>query len=376
VVAHDGRSREIPQLQVTDTLDALWALGAAARRRLQCPVVAVTGSSGKTTVKGLLSAALRAFSTAGSLNNHLGVPLSLAMTPRNARAAVYELGTNHPGEIAPLAGLVRPDVALVLNVHPAHRQNFPSMAAITEEKLSIHQGLRPGGDLVLEESLPTDRLPPGLKITRFGRSPGARVQLLALEERQARYRIGEREVRARVPGGGEHRALSLAAVLAVLDVLGRAPDPALTLDDSLIAAGRGREQEAGGITVIDDSYNANPESMKAALIGLQARSEPRRFAVLGEMLELGADAEQFHRALAEHTDGLTGVYCVGEGMRALYEALPPSRRVLWTAQADDALLEAVGSALAPGDVLLVKGSNRVFWARDFVARLIGQLASK
>lgn len=375
VVAHDGRARDVPQLQVSDTLDALWALGAAARQRLQCPVVAVTGSSGKTTVKGFLSAALRAFSAPGSLNNHLGVPWSLALTPRDARAAVYELGTNHPGEIAPLAGLVRPDVTVVLNVHPVHRANFPSMAAITEEKLSIHQGLRPGGDLVLEESLPTDSLPPGLRISRFGRSAAARVQLLALEQREAVYRIGEREVRARVPGGGEHRALSLAAVLCVLDVLGRDPAPALALDDGLIAAGRGREQTAGGVTVIDDSYNANPESMKAALIGLAGRSEPRRFALLGEMLELGDDSASFHRALAEHTGELTGVYCVGEGMRALYDALPPSRRVLWTPQADDALLDTIACALTPGDALLVKGSNRIFWARGFVARLIERLTS-
>jgi UDP-N-acetylmuramoyl-tripeptide--D-alanyl-D-alanine ligase len=376
VVAHDGRERPCPQLQVTDTLDALWALGAAGRRRLQGPAIAVTGSSGKTTVKGFLAAALRAFSAPGSLNNHLGVPWSLALTPRNARAGVYEIGTNHTGEIAPLSRLVRPDVAVVLNVHPAHRQNFASMAALTDEKLSIHEGLRRGGHLVLEDSLPTDRVRPGLRITRFGHAADALVRLLEIEDRQATFRVGARTVTAHVPGGGAHRAMSLAAVLCVLEVLGHDLAPALALDDALIGPGRGREHEVGGITVIDDSYNANPESMKAALVGLQARKERRRYALLGEMLELGDAGPGFHRALAEHTAGLTGVFCVGEGMRPLFTALPAAVRLHFSAEADEALTGTLAATLQRGDVLLVKGSNRVFWARDYVGRLTQELSEK
>ncbi len=371
-VAHDGVARSKPQLQVPDTLDALWALGAAARGRLRCPVVAVTGSSGKTTVKGFLAAALDAFAAAGSLNNHLGVPLSLALTPRASTAAVYEIGTNHEGEIGPLSRLVRPDVAVLLNVHPAHRENFPSMAALTREKLSIHEGLGEGGTFVVEENVPAADLPGWLTTVRFGRRAGNRVRLLKVRDGKADYEVAGRTLTARVPGGGEHRAMSLAAVLCVLDVLGRDPADASRLPDSLVAAGRGRVLN-GRVTLIDDSYNANPESMKAALAVLRGRSEPRRFALLGEMLELGEESEDFHRGLAEHTAGLTGVFCVGEGMRPLFDALPESRRMLWCPRADESLTDALKATLQAGDVLLVKGSNRVFWAQDYVGTLAREL---
>lgn len=376
VMAHDRVARAAPQLQVADTLDGLWALGRAARARLHGPVIAVTGSSGKTTAKTFLAAALGAFATEGSLNNHLGVPLSLARTPRDARATVCEIGTNHPGEIGPLAELARPDVAVVLNVHPAHREHFRDLDAIRVEKLSIQNGLGETGELVLEESLDAAGLPATRSISRFGRGPGARVQLLALQDGRATYRIGARVLEAHVPGGGEHRALTLAAVLCVLDVLGADLAAATALADTLVPAGRGRHRSAGGIDVIDDSYNANPESMAAALRGLGQTGRGRRFALLGEMLELGEEGADYHRALAPLCSGLDGVFCVGQGMLALHDALatragaPPAR---WFPEADDALLAALEALLAPGDTLLVKGSNRVFWTRSFATRLLEQL---
>lgn len=376
VVAHDGRARDVHQLQVTDTLDALWALGAAGRRRLGCPVVAVTGSSGKTTAKAFLAAALGGFGAPGSLNNHLGVPLSLALTPRDAGAAVCEIGTNHPGEIAPLARLVMPDVAVVLNVHPAHRQNFESMAALTREKLSIHEGLGSGGHLVIHEDLPADQVPATIPASRFGRGSDCRVRLVDVDAGEAEYRVGERVVRAHVPGGGAHRAMTLAAVLCVLDVLERDPAAAQHLDDDLIGAGRGRETSAGGVTVVDDSYNANPESMKAALAGLAGHEGKRRFAVIGEMLELGEDGADYHRALAAPAAGLDGVFCVGEGTRPLFEALPAGVRLGWLPEADDRLTDAILGHVSQGDVVLVKGSNRVFWARGYVAALAARLEAE
>ncbi|HEY5646784.1 MAG TPA: UDP-N-acetylmuramoyl-tripeptide--D-alanyl-D-alanine ligase [Pseudomonadales bacterium] len=374
VLAHDGRARQVPQLQVADTLDGLWALGRAARQRLRCPVVAVTGSSGKTTVKGMLAAALDAFATAGSLNNHLGVPVSLARTPRDAGAAVYEIGTNHPGEIAPLSELAAPDVAVVVNVHPAHRENFASMAALTAEKLSIRAGLPADGVLVVEDGVDCSGLSGDIRLRRFGRSEGTAVRLLDCAGGRARYRIGERELEARVPGGGEHRALSLTAVLCVLDTLGRDPASACALPDSLIAPGRGRELVAGGVTVIDDSYNANPESMKAALTALAERSGGRRFALLGEMLELGDESADYHRTLAPLVEPLDGVWCVGAGMGALRDALPRAKVLGYFDAAEDALTAAVTGHLVTGDTLLVKGSNRVFWARDYVSTLEKSLA--
>jgi UDP-N-acetylmuramoyl-tripeptide--D-alanyl-D-alanine ligase len=372
-LTHDGRVRSLPQLQVNDTLDALWALGRAGRARLQCPVVAVTGSSGKTTLKSFLAVALDAFATEGSLNNHLGVPLSLARTPAHTPAAVFELGTNHPGEIGPLSALVRPSVAVVLNVLPVHREYFPDLAAIRREKLSIINGLAADGVLVLEDGIEAADLPVGVTVRRFGRRAGADVVLLDVTGARARFRVGSREVDAAVPGGGQHRAMTLAAVLCVLTALGRPLDTALTLPERLVPAGRGRRHQAGGVTVIDDSYNANPRSVEAALLGLAEQPGHRRFALLGEMRELGSDSAAFHRGLAPCTDSLDGVFCVGAGMAALHEVLPAERALGQFAEADDVLLDAVAAVLRPGDVLLVKGSNRVFWTRGFAARLLERL---
>ncbi len=231
-----------------------------------------------------------------------------------------------------------------------------------------------GGELVVEDTVAAGELPAGVRVSRFGRSPAARVQLIDAGGDRAVYRIGESEITARVPGGGPHRALSLGAVLCVLDVLGRDPSTALDLPDTLIAPGRGRAHTIGGLVIIDDSYNANPESMRAALLELARRPEVRRYALLGEMLELGDDGPAYHRALADAAADLNGVFCVGEGMRVLYEALPDGVAGHWCAAADDALTRQLKALLQQGDVLLVKGSNRVFWAHGYVTRLIQALS--
>ncbi len=376
VLVHDGRARALPQLQVADTLDGLWDLGRAGRTRLRCPVVAVTGSSGKTTAKTFLAAALGAFASDGSLNNHLGVPLSLARTPRDATAAVYEIGTNHPGEIAPLAELAAPDVAVVLNVHPAHREHFRDMRELEEEKLSIYRGLHAKGELVLEESLDVSGLPEGLPLNRFGRDPQARVQLVELIDATAQYQIRGHRIEAHVPGGGAHRALTLGAVLCVLDVLGRDPAGGAALSDDLVPAGRGRRLQAAGIVIIDDSYNANPESMAAALRLLGESASGRRFALLGEMLELGDDGPDFHRALAPLCAGFDGVIGVGPGMRPLVDELASTLPlVAHYPQAGEALQAHLTGLLRAGDTLLVKGSNRVFWTRKYVEQLLATLSA-
>jgi len=375
VLAHDGLDRDIPQLQVADTLDGLWQLAAAARTRLRCPVVAVTGSSGKTTTKGLLAAALAAFCTEGSLNNHLGVPLSLISTPADADAAVYEIGTNHPGEIAPLSKLARPHVAIVLNVHPAHAEYFRDLQELREEKLSIYKGLEPQGKLIVEDAIDTSSLPPDLVRITFGRTHRAQVRYMDLSGQVARYRVAERTLMARVPGGGEHRAMSLAAVLATLSALGRPLEPGLSLPDDLIPRGRGSVIAAGGMTIVDDSYNANPASMKAALLALAGCPE-RTIAVLGDMLELGDEGPRYHRDLAACCAGINGIFCVGQAMRALFEELPASQRLGWFPDPEDDLLDELVVRATPGDRILVKGSNRVFWARNFVERLVARLEDR
>ena len=368
-VAADG-----PCIVVPDTLDALWSLGRAARRRFRGKVAAVTGSSGKTTAKTFLSAALSdAFATPGSLNNHLGVPLSLARTPAERAFAVYEIGTNHPGEIEPLARLAEPDVAIVLNVHPAHIEFFDDIKALRKEKLSIANGLRAGGKLVCLDALQGNV---AAQTLTFGTSASADVRLRSVNGATAVLDTPAGRITAPVPGGGEHRALSVAAVAAALIALEADPRAVERLADAAPPAGRGNRIQAGAVTLIDDSYNANPASMAAALDGLTAAAPPagRKIALLGEMLELGADSERLHAALAPHCAGIDGVLCVGAAMQALHERLPAAQRL---GHVDDAAaldVDWVAGLLAPGDVVLLKGSNRVFWARGFAAKLGAQLA--
>jgi len=376
-LVHRRQPEPLPQIVVADTLDALWALGAAARRRCTGTVFAVTGSSGKTTVKAFLAAALSCPAAAGSLNNFWGVPLSLSRTPRDADAAVFEIGTNHAGEIEPLALLVAPDVGLVVNVHPAHVGNFASLDELRAEKLCIVHGLVEGGALVVPDDLDVGGVRATVRLVRFGASAAADVQLLAYDaaRQRARYAVGKRRLDARVPGGGHHRALSLAAVLACLHAAGKDPALAVALDDALVPHGRGRRRGVGGVGLIDDSYNANPVSMAAALDALAGEPGGRRFALLGEMLELGGESERWHRGLAGHCRGLDGVFCVGKGMRALYDALPTALRLGYADTADAVPLDALVRSLVPGDHVLIKGSNRVFWVSSFAETFARQLAA-
>ena len=360
----------VPTILVRDTIDALWDLARCARERFAGRVVAVTGSSGKTTVKTFIAHALGAFSTPGSLNNHLGVPLSLARTPPDARFAVYEIGTNHPGEIAPLARLAAPDVAVVLNVHPAHIEYFEDIGALAHEKLSIADGLRTGGTLVCLDTLDRGELDPRMRVLTFGLGQKADVRLLSSAGGIAVVETPSVRVEAEIPGGGEHRALSLTAAAAAVVALGGNPSSIGRIGAEAVPAGRGNRIRVGAVTLIDDSYNANPASMAAALRTLAAESG-RTIAVLGEMLELGDDGERLHAAMADACGGIDKVVCVGHAMDALFDRLPKHRRLAFFPSADDIDTNVIVEALQPGDVVLLKGSNRVFWARDY-ARVLGR----
>lgn len=369
-LVHRDAPGEGPRLEVGNTLDGFWDLGRAARARTEARVAAITGSSGKTTAKTFLAQALGAFATRGSLNNHLGVPLSLARTPADARFAVYEIGTSHPGEIAPLSRLARPDVAVVLNVHPAHIEFFDGRDALRQEKLSIAEGLGPGGTLVCLEALDRTGVDPGVPVLTFGESAGADVRLAAFDGRQATIATPSGTVGAAVPGGGTHRALSLSAVAAVLVAFGEDPARIAEIGDDAVPAGRGNRVQAGQVILIDDSYNANPASMSAALRDLaEQRADGRTVALLGEMLELGEDSERLHTALVPLCARIDRVFCVGAGMRPLHDRLEPERRLGFAESPGDLDAVALADALEPGDVVLLKGSNRVFWARDFATRL-------
>lgn len=374
VLAHRDDAYGVPTLRVGDTLDGLWALGHHRRGQLACPVAAVTGSSGKTTCKEFLAKALGAFATTGSLNNHIGVPLSLASTPADATAAVYEIGTNHPGEIAPLSRLASPNVAIVLNVHPAHIEFFDGIDGIRKEKLSIAQGLGADGVLVRHEQV--QPLADAPKTLTFGTEKAADVYLLGLDGDRAQLATPQGEVVAPVPGGGQHRAMSVAACAAALLALELPVSQLERLGAAQLPKGRGNRIEVGGVTIIDDSYNANPASMKAALLALAAESPirgGRRIAVLGEMLELGDDGERFHRNLATVCEGLDQVFCIGPGIAPLHEELASSGRAEWLPKTDATFVTACAEGLRPGDVVLVKGSNRVFWANGFADSLVAAL---
>ena len=373
-LVHRDVAVDMPLLRVQDTVEGLWQIAAAARARIAGTVVAVTGSSGKTTAKLWLAHALDAFATQGSLNNHLGVPLSLALTPAGCRA-VIEIGTNHPGEIAPLSRLSNPDVALLLNVQHAHIGNFADWTALRAEKLSIAAGLTRDGVFVVPESLAADaRAKFRTRVTSFGEERNADVRLCALDGDRAQIRVGSNTYSGRVPGGGVHRAQTLSAVVAAAFACGGSLQRALELPADLVPEGRGTVQVVAGITVVDDSYNANPRSMAAAL--MQHAGESRGIAVVGEMAELGEKSADRHLELADACHGLEAVFCVGEGSRPLFDALPPGQRRGFWPRADADLTEALVAALLPGDRVLVKGSRSVFWLNGFVTGLIEALRAQ
>jgi UDP-N-acetylmuramoyl-tripeptide--D-alanyl-D-alanine ligase len=376
-----GLPASAPLLRVADTFAALNALGAAARARSRARIVAITGSVGKTGTKEALRLALSAsaptFASSGSLNNHWGVPLSLARLPPDAVYGVFELGMNHPGEIAGLARLVRPLVAVITTVEPVHLGFFPSVEAIADAKAEIFSGLEPGGIAVLNRD---NRHYPRLaaaaaragaaEVIGFGVDPEASVRLadFRLDPEGSKFAAECRGImlHCRLPVAGRHwvcNALAvLGAIAAVEADLGRAA-AALARFEAL--PGRGRRyplvSRGGTLTLIDESYNASPPAMAAALAVLGA-AEParggRRIAVLGDMLELGAAAADFHRGLAQPLTAarVDRVFLVGTQMAALFEVLPaPLRAGLW--RCAEAVIPALIEFLQPGDIVMVKGSH-------------------
>jgi UDP-N-acetylmuramoyl-tripeptide--D-alanyl-D-alanine ligase len=368
---------DAPLLQVGDTLEGLRSLGRAARLRSSATVIAITGSVGKTSTKEALAAVLGAqgmtHAAAASFNNHLGVPLTLARMPQGALFAVVEIGMNHPGEIAPLARLAAPHVALITTVEAVHIAHFESEEAIADEKGAIMEGLVPGGAVVLNRDnrhfarLTAAAHARGVgRIITFGTDPMADVRLLSWQADgwSMRVRIGllGREYETVLASPGVHAARNACGVLATVFAAGADPSAALPVLAAITpAGGRGRRRSiplpGGEATLLDDSYNASPPSVRAAIAVLGAAPATRRIAVLGDMLELGDRADQDHRALAEPiaAAGIDSVFCCGPLMRCLYDALPARLRGGYAGDSA-ALLPLVRPALLPGDVVLVKGS--------------------
>jgi len=372
-----GVAAEAPLITVADTLEGLRGLGRRGRARSGATVIGITGSVGKTSTKEALAAVLAAqgqtHAAAASHNNHLGVPLTLARLPPEARYAVVEIGMNHPGEISPLARLARPHVAVITTVGPVHIEFFGSEEAIADEKAAIMDGIEPGGAVVLNRDnrhfarLEAAARARGIdRVIAFGAHPEADVRLLSWEPLgwEARVRIGlfGRELAATLASPGRHAALNACAVLAAAFAAGADAAAALPVLAAIApAGGRGRRRPiplaSGEATLLDDSYNASPPSVRAALAVLAAVPARRRIAVLGDMRELGDRAEAEHRALAGPIieAGVDAVFTCGTLMRALHEALP-ARLAAAHAADSAALAPLVRAAIAPGDVVLVKGS--------------------
>ena len=369
-----------PLLEVDDPLAALEEIGRAGRARSNARIVAVTGSVGKTGTKEALRQALAkdgpVHASAASYNNHWGVPLSLARLPADARYGVFEVGMNHPGEIEPLARMIRPHVAVITTVAPVHLGNFASVDEIADAKAEVFAGLEPGGTAVLNRDNPYfDRLKQAAlaagadRIVGFGEHARAQARLekvvLHATCSCVSASICGHKVTYRLGAPGRHLVINSLAVLAVVDAVGAdLALAALALGEMAAPKGRGARHRLalgrGYFTLVDESYNANPVSMRAAIATLGiARPGPRgrRIAVLGDMLELGAEAANLHAGLAPALDdaGIDLVYACGPNMARLWEALTPARR---GALADDAagLAEAVAAAIEPGDVVMIKGS--------------------
>jgi len=381
IVPHRIDGISVPQLVVKDTLiDGLWALARVARARFAGPVIGLTGSAGKSSTKELIAAYPGAYANPSSFNNFWGVPLTLCNADPQATLWVVEMGMSEAGEIWRLSELTQPSVAMVVNVKPVHLEKLGSLQAIRQEKLSIARGLPKHGTLVLPEGLEAGDW--NGTIVRFGET--AEVRELGHrahgESWDVRAEVRGKEVQFSLTPGASHRMQNALAALAAIDAAGLdATKLAAELGHVGIMTGRGLEQTAGGALVIDDSYNGNPASMAAALESLKARcpvADGRRIAIIGDMLELGADARAYHEELVKHLPGIDGVYCVGSLMHYLFDRLPDGQGLGW--HEDPATLDplAIAGLLRRGDVVVVKGSKKIFWVNKFVPRLVAALQAR
>lgn len=369
----------IPLLVVKDTLKALEAMAAFRRKQSNAKIIGVTGSVGKTSVKNMLAFALaeqgRTHSSGGNLNNHIGLPLSLARMPADVAFGVFELGMNHAGEIRALTKLLRPHVAVITGIEAVHLEFFSSLADIAEAKAEIFEGVEQGGGAVVPYD--TDFLPllagrahqHGIAIDNiisFGIGEHAAYKLLKGKEtirfQDLKVRVKDEELIYRLGLVGRHQALNSLAVLAAVNLAGadvkRAASSFVKIRPS---EGRGRLYAIAcggkGAMLLDDSYNASPASMRASFAVLKL-AQGRKVAALGDMLELGKDEATLHAELAEDIEkrGIDLVFTAGTRMANLHKALPSAIRGVHVESSLE-LLPVLKEQVQEGDTLLVKGSH-------------------
>jgi len=363
-------------VKVDDTFQALRALGKEGVERSQALRIAVTGSVGKTSVKEALAHMFGAFApthkSLKSYNNHWGVPLTMARMTQHTKYGIFEMGMNHAGELSELSGLLRPDIALITNVAGAHLAHFDNVEAIADAKAEIIDGLRNNGTLVLNADNPYTaqilKKADGKKVITFGHSNDCDITIVTSQTHEhgsnTRLRINAQQIDVTLLVPGEHWIANGAACMAIAYAAGLdLRKAAMALRGVRAEIGRGATDtlviDGKSITLIDESYNANPASMEAAINVLSVKPG-RRIAVLGDMFELGKDEIQMHADLSGPLEkaGVARVIVTGECMRALKGALPRAMRGAWVRDWE-AALEALKEELEDGDVVLVKGSNGV-----------------
>ena len=377
----EGVAQDAPLLIVDDVQTGLEALGRAARARCGARVVGVTGSVGKTSTKEMLAKILetqgKTHASVASYNNHWGVPLTLARMPRDTEFAVIEIGMNHPGEIAPLARQAQPHVALVTTVAAVHLEAFESVAGIAHEKAAIFEGLTKGGAAIVNADIDhADVLrncAADVKTVEFGRNAADYVLTDVSQSAnavRAHAQVDGRAVAFDVQSAGTHFAMNALGALAACVEMGVGLDQAIAgLSHWSPVTGRGVRESlplasGGQIELLDDSYNANPTSMEAALDVLAASQGARRIAFLGDMKELGAQEHAMHAAMADVSamTRVDQVHCIGPLMRALHQALPEAKRGLWF-ETSDQMAAHLPDLIRDGDVVLAKGSLSMALAR-------------
>jgi len=365
-----------PGVIVDDTLAALNALGTASRDRSSAIRIGITGSVGKTSLKEALATVCEAagptHKSVKSFNNHWGVPLTLARMPRDTEFGVFEMGMSAAGELTELSALVRPDIAVITKIAPAHLAHFDSVDAIARAKAEIYSGIADGGTAIINLDCAY-----GPRLAKKAQKSGATIITVGKSDK-ADFRIGDVQALANgsvfalhhadeihpvlINIAGDHWVTNAALAVATAHAAGIAIADAVESLTTLGAIkGRGErfdvDLNGAQLTIIDESYNANPESMRAAITAIGERPG-RKLAVLGSMLELGADELDMHAALSHPLvrEGFARVFTVGETMRALKGALPQKMRAAWCKDADAAWDALLGEA-QDGDTILIKGSN-------------------
>ncbi len=366
---------------VPDTLKAMEQLGVYARKRTNARIIAVTGSVGKTSTKEallhILSKQGRTHASVASYNNHWGVPLTLARMPKETEFGIFEIGMSAPGEITPLSGFVQPHVAMITTVEAVHLAQFANVEAIADAKGEIFAGLEKGGIAVLPRDNPHyERLlahasrSSASKIIGFGEHEKADVRLLKLvmqaDNSTVEASINGTKVTYKIGAPGRHMVMNSLGILGSVQALGGDLALAsLALADFKPAVGRGARVNLsiknGSFTLLDESYNANPASMKAAfdVLGrIETGKRGRRIAIIGDMLELGENAAALHEALKEPltSSGIDLVLACGPLSKHLFNALPTSQRCCY-AENSEGLEAGALKIIRAGDVVMVKGSN-------------------